>query len=87
VTFPLTLGFNNKRYQLIAVLCHHGTLEGGHWSTFARRAGVWYHFSDADVTPASDDDVLKAQASTLLYSKDLDGLLVSWCCFAWLVVF
>mgnify|MGYP002835766212 CR=1 FL=1 len=36
-------------YDLTAIVNHHGTLDGGHYTAFAKDDGRWFKFNDAMV--------------------------------------
>ncbi|XP_030369755.1 ubiquitin carboxyl-terminal hydrolase 20 [Scaptodrosophila lebanonensis] len=58
-------------YNLSSVICHHGTVGGGHYTCYARNAlnGRWYEFDDQFVTEVSPDIVQNCQAYVLFYQK------------------
>lgn len=47
------LKFNGRRYNLFAVVCQSGSLNGGHYFSEAKRAGVWSLYNDEKVSKAS----------------------------------
>lgn len=58
-------------YQLTSVICHHGTVGGGHYTCFARNAFTdrWYEYDDHHVNEVSTDTVQNCQAYVLFYQK------------------
>lgn len=58
-------------YNLSSVICHHGTVGGGHYTCFARNTlnGKWYEFDDQFVTEVSSELVQSCQAYVLFYHK------------------
>ncbi|XP_017133160.1 ubiquitin carboxyl-terminal hydrolase 20 [Drosophila elegans] len=58
-------------YNLSSVICHHGTVGGGHYTCYARNAlnGKWYEFDDQYVTEVSPETVQTCQAYVLFYQK------------------
>ena len=56
-------------YDLYAVSNQFGSLEGGHYTAFAKNAlyNKWYHFDDTDVTRVSEADVVTKAAYVLFY--------------------
>ncbi|ALC41162.1 CG8494 [Drosophila busckii] len=58
-------------YNLCSVICHHGSVGGGHYTCYARNAlnDRWYEFDDQFVTEVSADVVLNCQAYVLFYQK------------------
>ena len=58
-------------YRLFALTVHHGTLSGGHYVAYAKRAdGNWYHFNDEYFDMIKESDALKKQAYLLFYRQD-----------------
>ncbi|XP_055918572.1 ubiquitin carboxyl-terminal hydrolase 20 [Eupeodes corollae] len=62
---------NISVYNLVSVICHHGTVGGGHYTCFAKNdlTGNWYEFDDQHVTEVSADVVQNCQAYVLFYQK------------------
>lgn len=58
-------------YNLCSVICHHGTVGGGHYTCYARNTlnGRWYEFDDQFVTEVTPDVVQNCQAYVLFYQK------------------
>lgn len=58
-------------YDLTAVICHHGTVCGGHYTCYARHEtkGKWYEYDDQLVTEVSEEDVQRCEAYVLFYRK------------------
>ncbi|KAL5286289.1 USP20 family protein [Megaselia abdita] len=58
-------------YNLVSVICHHGTVGGGHYTSFAKHdvSGKWYEFDDQHVTPVPEETVQNCQAYVLFYRK------------------
>lgn len=58
-------------YNLSSVICHHGTVGGGHYTCYARNVlnGRWYEFDDQFVTEVSPETVATCQAYVLFYQK------------------
>jgi ubiquitin C-terminal hydrolase len=79
VSYPFELDsrhfahFSTGMYDLTGVICHAGTLHGGHYTCVVREAerdAQWYHISDNDVTLATPDSGHQRAdwpAMTLLY--------------------
>lgn len=59
-------------YDLCAVICHHGTVGGGHYTSFAKHdpTGKWFEFDDQLVTQVSPEDVQTYEAYVLFYRKN-----------------
>lgn len=59
------------QYNLSSVICHHGTVGGGHYTCFARNALTdrWYEFDDHHVNEVQPDVVQNCQAYVLFYHK------------------
>jgi hypothetical protein len=45
-------------YELLAVICHYGSHENGHYICFKKVAEEWYRISDADVRRVDEARVL-----------------------------
>lgn len=58
-------------YDLTAVICHHGTVGGGHYTSFARHESndKWYEYDDQLVTLVSEEMVQSCEAYVLFYRK------------------
>lgn len=58
-------------YDLTAVICHHGTVGGGHYTSFAKHdiSGKWFEYDDQLVTEVSADVVQNCEAYVLFYRK------------------
>lgn len=56
---------------MTAVICHHGTVGGGHYTCYARHEakGKWYEYDDQLVTEVSEEDVQRCEAYVLFYRK------------------
>lgn len=58
-------------YDLTAVICHHGTVGGGHYTSYARHEsnGKWYEYDDQLITKVSEEAVQNCEAYVLFYRK------------------
>uniref|UniRef100_T1J2D1 Ubiquitin carboxyl-terminal hydrolase n=1 Tax=Strigamia maritima TaxID=126957 RepID=T1J2D1_STRMM len=58
-------------YDLVAVICHHGTAGGGHYTTYALNCinDQWYEFDDQYVTEVDPQAVANCEAYVLFYRK------------------
>lgn len=58
-------------YDLTAVICHHGTVGGGHYTSFAKHelSGKWFEFDDQIVNEVSPEVVQNCEAYVLFYRK------------------
>lgn len=58
-------------YDLTAVICHHGTVGGGHYTSFAKHeiTGKWFEFDDQLVSEVSAEAVQNCEAYVLFYRK------------------
>lgn len=82
VSFPLK-GLNMKEflhkdcvsgvtmYDLISVICHHGTAGAGHYTCYAYNelSAKWFEFDDQSVTEVPSDTVKNCEAYVLFYKK------------------
>ncbi|XP_038063636.1 ubiquitin carboxyl-terminal hydrolase 20-like [Patiria miniata] len=61
-------------YDLTAVICHHGTAGGGHYTCYGQNwlNGQWYEYDDMYVTEVSDLQVANCEAYVLFYKKVSD---------------
>ncbi|KAI5149086.1 ubiquitin carboxyl-terminal hydrolase 36/42 [Enteropsectra breve] len=41
---------NGTTYEIIGCLCHSGSLNSGHYYTFAKRGDMWYEFNDSMIS-------------------------------------
>ncbi|XP_053669457.1 ubiquitin carboxyl-terminal hydrolase 20 [Anopheles marshallii] len=59
-------------YDLCAVICHHGTVGGGHYTSFAKHdpTGKWFEFDDQLVTQVTPEHVQGCEAYVLFYRKN-----------------
>lgn len=84
VTFPLksldlsnnviSSSNRNNLYDVNAVCNHHGHLNGGHYTTFAKKSGTdkWYLFNDSNVREIDSSDVCTDEAYLIfLHTKSL----------------
>lgn len=58
-------------YDLLSVICHHGTASSGHYIAYCRNDlnRLWYEFDDQSVTEVSESCVQNAEAYVLFYKK------------------
>ncbi|XP_045607433.1 ubiquitin carboxyl-terminal hydrolase 20 isoform X1 [Procambarus clarkii] len=58
-------------YDLYAIICHHGTAGGGHYTSYCQNWSNhrWYEFDDQYVTEVSPETVAKCEAYVLFYKK------------------
>lgn len=87
VSFPLT-GLDMRpylhkdcvstvsNYDLISVICHHGTAGGGHYTCYSLNADTdtWYEFDDQYVTLVTSETVLNCEAYVLFYRKSNNNM-------------
>lgn len=73
--FPhtITLDCTSKitTYDLVAVIVHHGTAGGGHYTCYALNepSSQWMEYDDSSVRPVSVETVANCQAYVLFYQK------------------
>lgn len=65
-------------YDLTAVICHHGTVVGGHYTSFAKHdlTGKWFEFDDQLVNEVSTEVVQNCEAYVLFYRKSSPQMAV-----------
>ncbi|XP_048352792.1 ubiquitin carboxyl-terminal hydrolase 33 isoform X1 [Sphaerodactylus townsendi] len=58
-------------YNLLSVICHHGTASNGHYVSYCRNNlnNRWYEFDDQSVTEVPESAVQNAEAYVLFYRK------------------
>ncbi|GAB6024605.1 hypothetical protein CHUAL_009750 [Chamberlinius hualienensis] len=64
-------------YDLVAVICHHGTAVGGHYITYALNCvnDQWYEFDDQCVTEIDPQMVANCEAYVLFYRKTSEDMI------------
>ncbi|CAL8278771.1 unnamed protein product [Lota lota] len=64
-------------YDLLSVICHHGTASSGHYIAYCRNDlnNLWYEFDDQSVTEVSESCVQNAEAYVLFYKKSSEEAL------------
>uniref|UniRef100_A0A8C5GIQ6 Ubiquitin carboxyl-terminal hydrolase n=1 Tax=Gouania willdenowi TaxID=441366 RepID=A0A8C5GIQ6_GOUWI len=64
-------------YDLLSVICHHGTASSGHYIAYCRNDAnnLWYEFDDQSVTEVTESCVQNAEAYVLFYKKSNDDAL------------
>ncbi|KAI4292529.1 hypothetical protein PAPHI01_1803 [Pancytospora philotis] len=45
---------NGRSYESVGVICHVGSLHGGHYFSKSKRDGAWYEFNDSSVTKTTE---------------------------------
>ncbi|XP_060586929.1 ubiquitin carboxyl-terminal hydrolase 20-like [Ruditapes philippinarum] len=63
-------------YDLVAVICHHGTAGGGHYTAYCQNVLTehWYEFDDQYVTEVDVNQVINCEAYVLFYRKQNDHM-------------
>lgn len=63
-------------YDLVAVICHHGTAGGGHYTAYCQNVLTeqWYEFDDQYVTEVDVSQVINCEAYVLFYRKQNDHM-------------
>lgn len=58
-------------YDLTAVICHHGTVGGGHYTCYAKHepTGNWFEYDDQLVTKVTPETVQNCEPYVLFYRK------------------
>ncbi|ORC86034.1 ubiqitin hydrolase [Trypanosoma theileri] len=69
----MTPQFPIHTYSLEAVVNHHGSIRGGHYTAYAHKkteqSDVWVYLNDDDITTASLSEVADSEEYLLLYKK------------------
>jgi len=64
-------------YDLAAVVVHHGSGAGsGHYTTYARHEGSWYHFNDSTVSRTDEDAIVHCKGYILFYTRQYPDINV-----------
>lgn len=82
---PQSRPSTNYTYRLVSVVEHYGKVGSGHYAVYRRAKGLtdaddsdgltdtadthWFYVSDAEVSSASEEAVLAAEASLLFYER------------------
>ena len=68
---PLLWKLNKSNYILKGVVKQSGGINGGHYVSYVKNGGKWYHFNDSHVSVIDEDSVLAyaKQSYILLYGK------------------
>ncbi|XP_049789113.1 ubiquitin carboxyl-terminal hydrolase 20 isoform X1 [Schistocerca nitens] len=63
-------------YDLMSVICHHGTAGGGHYTCYSLNciSEQWFEFDDQYVTQVSPETVQNCEAYVLFYKKSCDEI-------------
>lgn len=72
ISFNLSTDSQSTTYDLIGVVDHTGSLEGGHYTAICRSSGNaasyrWNKYDDQDVNEISQVDVVSSKAYLLFY--------------------
>jgi len=61
-----------SRYDLVGVICHHGTAGGGHYTAYSLNNNdqEWYEYDDSYVSKVEAATVMNAEAYVLFYRKN-----------------
>ncbi|GLH04067.1 Ubiquitin carboxyl-terminal hydrolase Usp2 [Gryllus bimaculatus] len=61
-------------YDLVSVICHHGTAGGGHYTCYSLNyiSDQWFEFDDQYVTQVTPETVQNCEAYVLFYKKSCD---------------
>lgn len=64
-------------YDLVAVICHHGTAGSGHYTAYCLNYinEQWYEFDDTYVTEVDINQVINCEAYVLFYRKRNDTMV------------
>ncbi|XP_067892785.1 ubiquitin carboxyl-terminal hydrolase 33 isoform X1 [Heterodontus francisci] len=63
-------------YDLLSIICHHGTASCGHYTAFCLNDlnGRWFEFDDQSVMEVSESTVQNAEAYVLFYRKSSEEM-------------
>ncbi|KAI9773463.1 MAG: hypothetical protein M1840_007680 [Geoglossum simile] len=68
----------SEMYDLLGVIVHMGTIDTGHYISYAREGRQWFRFDDSKVTLASEQEVLSADAYLLFYIDIFLSCVSTW---------
>jgi len=54
-------------YRLYGICNHSGNVGGGHYTSYVRKQGNWYHFNDSSVTEISNNNTIVTPKAYLLF--------------------
>lgn len=57
------------KYWCAAIVCHLGSMDGGHYVAYVRHDGKWFKCDDSWITAASNAEVAACQAYMLFYAQ------------------
>lgn len=71
---------DDSTYSLAAVITHNGSIDAGHYVTYAlnEASDEWILFDDSEVIPVTEEEVAQTQAYVLFYKyvQQYEALLV-----------
>jgi len=63
------LSASSPIYDLYAVSVHGGSLDGGHYTAYAKNNNNWHCFNDSSVSNANPREVVTSGAYMLFYKR------------------
>jgi len=51
----------NETFDLVGIICHRGTPDGGHYISYNKINGKWYLFDDKNVSEVPDNNILNVK--------------------------
>jgi ubiquitin C-terminal hydrolase len=55
----------SSEYETFAVIEHHGSLQGGHYTMYAKQTDKWQEYDDSSITEVAPDRVVSADSYIL----------------------
>lgn len=72
VLFPDKLRFaNGGLYSLCGVVCHSGTSQMGHYTSYVKSGGCWFYCNDSSVSEATPSDVINVPTAYILFYESM----------------
>lgn len=68
----------NTLYETYAVIEHHGSTHGGHYTMFAKQGGRWFEYDDSNITASSPERVVSPDSYiAMLVPKDRSAAMTA----------
>ena len=64
----------NVSYDLVAAVCHTGSIQSGHYLAFVKRGDAWFKCNDGTVSQCKLSDVISQDTYILLYKQTSGGI-------------
>lgn len=54
-------------YEITGIICHMGSVMGGHYTSYIRKGAQWYLCDDSHIGPVAWETVMECEAYVLFY--------------------